>query len=196
VKIITDINELDLNGSYTYADYITWQFKDRLELLRGKIVKMSPAPSRLHQKVLGCLHNFFWMASKNKNCSMYIAPFDVRLVKTKNKDKKITTVVQPDLCIICDVNKLDDNGCNGAPDLIIEILSPGNTKKEMGIKFDLYEENEVKEYWIVEPVAKTIFVYTLQKGKFIGLKPLTEDDNIKSPLFKQLNFPLHDVFMD
>jgi Uma2 family endonuclease len=194
VKIITNINELDLNGSYTYADYLTWQFQERLELFRGKIFKMSPAPNRMHQKISSNLHGIFWTIFKNNSCNLYAAPFDVRLVKAKEIDNKVYTVVQPDICIVCDLNKLDDKGCNGAPDLVVEILSMGNTKKEMGIKFDLYEENEVKEYWIVDPTEKTIFVYTLQNKTFVGLKPLTEDDVIKSPLFPQMNFALSEIF--
>jgi Uma2 family endonuclease len=196
MKIITDINELDLEGSYTYADYLTWQFKDRLELFRGKIFKMSPAPNRLHQSISRNLNGTFWEFFKGNTCSFYDAPFDVRLVKTKKNDKKVVTVVQPDLCVVCNKSKLDDRGCEGAPDLVVEIVSPGNTKKEMGIKFELYEENEVKEYWIVEPANKTIFLYTLKNGVFIGLKPLTEDDVMKSPLFPNLKFEVKMIFED
>jgi Uma2 family endonuclease len=192
--IITDINKLDLNGSYSYADYLKWQFAERLELFRGKIFKMSPAPSSLHQKISSNIHGFLWMYFKNKNCNLYAAPFDVRLVKSKAKDEKVLTVVQPDLCIICDGNKVDEKGCNGSPDLVVEILSPGNSKKEMGIKFDLYEENGVKEYWIIEPVEKTILVYTLQNEKFIGQKPFIEDDKMRSLLFGELNFAVKEIF--
>jgi Uma2 family endonuclease len=196
VKPITNIKDLDLNGSYTYADYLTWQFQERLELFRGKIFKMSPSPNRNHQRVSSNLHGTFWSFFKNNSCNLYAAPFDVRLVKTKKRDEKVVTVVQPDICIVCDTNKLDDKGCNGAPDLVVEILSPGNTKKEMGIKFELYEENGVKEYWIVEPNNKTIIIYSLQNKTFIGLRPLTEDDIMKSPLFPQLKFKLMDIFAE
>jgi Uma2 family endonuclease len=192
--MLTDINKLDLNGSYTYADYLKWHFSERLELLRGKIFKMSPAPSRLHQQISinlsGTLFNYF----KQNPCNLYAAPFDVRLVKQKTPDEKVITVVQPDLCVICDESLLDDKGCNGAPDLIIEILSPGNTKKEMGIKFDLYEENGVKEYWIVEPIDKTVFVYTLENNKYKGKKPFTEDDILTSDLFPNLAISLKEIF--
>ena len=193
-KIITDINQLDPDGSYTYADYLKWKFNERVELFKGRIFKMSPAPSSSHQqislKVTRKLDNFFL----NTTCSLYVAPFDVRLVKIKTNDTKVLTVVQPDLCVICDIDKLDEKGCNGAPDLIVEILSPGNSKKEMGIKFDLYEENGVKEYWIVEAAEKSIFIYTLQNEKFIGLKPLIEDDKMQSPLFPSLDFDVRDIF--
>ncbi len=191
---ITDINQLDLNGSYTYADYLKWKFKERVELLKGKIVRMSPAPSSSHQqislRVTRKLDSFFL----DTTCNLFVAPFDVRLVKSKSNDTKVITVVQPDLCVICDENKLDEKGCNGSPDLIVEILSPGNSKKEMGIKFDLYEENGVKEYWIVEPTEKAIFIYSLHNEKFIGLKPLTEDDKMKSVLFPELIFDVKDIF--
>ena len=193
-EIITDINQLDPDGSYTYADYLKWKFNERVELFKGRIFKMSPAPSSSHQqislKVTRKLDNFFL----NTTCSLYVAPFDVRLVKIKTNDTKVLTVVQPDLCVICDIDKLDEKGCNGAPDLIVEILSPGNSKKEMGIKFDLYEENGVKEYWIVEAAEKSIFIYTLQNEKFIGLKPLIEDDKMQSPLFPSLDFDVRDIF--
>jgi Uma2 family endonuclease len=191
---VTNFEELDLNGSYTYADYLKWNFKERLELFRGKIFKMSPAPSRYHQEVSGNLHGLLWNFFNKNACNLYAAPFDVRLVKVKSNDEKVVTVVQPDMCVICDENKLDDRGCNGAPDLVIEILSPGNSKKEMGIKFDLYEENEVKEYWIVDPTEKTVFMYSLQNNKYIGLKPFIEDDHIKSALFPELNFKVAEIF--
>jgi len=191
---VNNFNDLDLNGTYTYADYLKWKFEERLELFRGKIFKMSPAPNRYHQEISGNLYFNLAKILKKGSYNLYAAPFDVRLQKLKANDEKVTTVVQPDLCIICDENKLDDKGCNGSPDLIVEILSPGNSKKEMGIKFDLYEENEVKEYWIVDPSEKTVLMYVLKEYKFIGLKPFIEDDNIKSTLFPDLNFPLAEVF--
>jgi len=191
---VTNFNDLDLNGTYTYADYLKWKFEERLELFRGKIFKMSPAPNRYHQEISGNLYFNLAKILKKSSCNLYAAPFDVRLQKLKANDEKVTTVVQPDLCVICDENKLDDKGCNGAPDLIMEILSPGNSKKEMGIKFDLYEENEVKEYWIVDPSEKTVLMYVLKENKYVGLKPFIEDDNITSSLFPQLKFPLAEIF--
>ena len=166
---ITDINQLDLNKIYSYADYLTWKFQDRLELFKGRIFKMGASPSPPHQLLLGRL---FVILTEylGKMSHMYFAPFDVRLLNKKlsTPDKDIFTVVQPDLCIICDEEKLDDRGCNGAPDLVVEILSPGNSKKEMGIKFGLYEEAGVKEYWIVEPTEKAVFVYYLLNEKLVG----------------------------
>jgi Uma2 family endonuclease len=96
--------------------------------------------------------------------------------------------------VICDINKLDDKGCVGAPDLIIEILSPGNSNKEMDIKFDLYQENGVKEYWIVNPTDETIYIYVLDHEKYIGLKPATNGTLLKSPTFEILSFPVKNIF--
>lgn len=194
--MITDINSLNLDETYSYADYLTWQFQERLELIKGKIFKMSPAPSRNHQVILRKLNRFLDRYFEGKSCDLYFAPFDVRFLDKKKSttDKNIYTVVQPDLCVVCDIEKLDDRGCNGSPDLVIEILSPGNSKKEMGIKFDLYEENEVKEYWIVDPTEKSIFIYTLQNTKYIGLKPCIEGSKITSPLFPELDFEIETIF--
>ena len=193
---ITNIKQLDLKGSYTYSDYLLWRFKERVELIKGKIFKMSPAPGSFHQEVSfelsGILYNYF----KKKSCKVFAAPFDVRLINFKEStaDHQITTVVQPDLCVICDTQKIDERGCLGAPDLIIEILSPGNSKKEMDIKFDLYEENGVSEYWMVNPAEKTIAIFVLQNGKYSGIKPIIEDSTLESPTFPELKFKVKKIF--
>lgn len=150
---ILSLSQLDLRGLYTYADYLTWQFDQAVELIKGKILPMAE-PSRRHQQISrdlnGTLFNFF----KKNPCEFYAAPFDVRLFdkrKSVKANKDVYSVVQPDICVICDESKLDTRGCLGAPDLVIEILSPGNSKKEMRLKKLLYEENAVREYWIVDP---------------------------------------------
>src|SRR5712675_987740 len=144
------VEEPDPSLTYTYADYLQWKFEERLELIKGKIFKMSPAPAPFHQRVVSNLNGIFYNALKKKNCQIYPAPFDVRLpVKNKKKDNEVTTVVQPDISIICDESKIDARGCCGAPDLVVEILSPGNSEKEVKLKFELYEEAGIKEYWIV-----------------------------------------------
>lgn len=194
--VITNIKQLDLKGSYTYADYLLWKFKERVELIKGKIFKMSPAPNSFHQDIsmnlTRSLDRFFYKT----NCKMYIAPFDVRLINFKEStdNNKIITVIQPDLCVICDRSKIDEKGCLGAPDLIIEILSPGNSKKEMDIKFDLYQENKVLEYWIVNPSDKTILIYVLKDDIYIGLKPFIEDSKLQSPTFPKLKFAVKKAF--
>jgi Uma2 family endonuclease len=194
MSIVTNFSDLDLTKQYTYADYLLWQFSERVELIKGFIVKMSPAPNRFHQRVSRNITVIFDKNFRKKHCNFYAAPFDVRLpIPSKKKD---TTVVQPDFCLICDASKLDDAGCNGTPDLVIEILSPNNSKHDLDIKFKLYEEAGVLEYWIVEPVEKMILVYTLQNGKYIGLPPLIEGKNVVSPLFSEIQIEVKDVFED
>jgi Uma2 family endonuclease len=196
MSIVTNFSDLDLTKQYTYADYLLWQFSERVELIKGFIVKMSPAPSKTHQvisrKITRHLDRYF----ENKPCGFFVAPFDVRLLnyKKNQKDNKIYTVVQPDLCVVCDLEKLDEKGCLGAPDLVIEILSPGNSKHELGEKFKLYEENQIKEYWIIEPFENTILIYTLQNNKYIGMKPCIEGEKITSPLFPELDFEIEKIF--
>ena len=194
--MITNINQLDLSKTYSYADYLTWMFQERLELFRGKIFKMSPAPSMYHQKVSRDLTGILWNAFKNNSCNLFVAPFDVRLLDSKKSknDSDVYTVVQPDLCVICDENKLDARGAIGAPELMIEILSPGNSKKEMIYKYDLYQEAGVLEYWIINPTDKTMLIYVLKDGIFVGQQPLIAESKIKSPLFPQLDFTLSEIF--
>jgi Uma2 family endonuclease len=190
--IVTNFSDLDLTKEYTYSDYLLWQFSERVELIKGFINKMSPAPNRFHQTVSRNITGLFFNSFKKHPCNVYVAPFDVRLpIKSKKKD---TTVVQPDLCVVCDQSKLDDQGCNGAPELMIEILSPNNSKYDLDTKFKLYQEAGVLEYWILEPVEKMLLVYTLINGKYIGLPPQTEGENIQSPLFPNLEIAIEDVF--
>ena len=159
---------------------------------------MSPAPNRFHQVVSGNTYFTLRKIFDSHPCNLFVAPFDVRLLNKKKStpDNEVYTVVQPDLCIICDKSKLDDRGAFGAPDLVIEILSPGNSKKEMGIKFELYEEAGVKEYWIIEPNQKMVIVYQLVKGRYQNHKPLIEDEKIISPLFPELDFKVKEIFKE
>lgn len=190
------ISSLDLSKTYSYADYLNWNFRERIELLVGKVFKMSPAPGTVHQKVSGKLHFTLFGYFENKPCEVFSAPFDVRLPKkSDDNDKETFTVVQPDLCVVCDLEKLDERGCKGAPDLVVEILSPGNTKKEMDIKFRIYQDAGVKEYWMIEPNDEAAFVYVLnEEGKYIGLPPVTVDHAICSPTFEGLEVELQKVF--
>lgn len=194
MKTITNINQLDLNGVYTYADYLLWKFEERVELLKGRIFKMSPAPARGHQKLSFRLTGEFYKYFEGKKCEVYPAPFDVRLPKKQEENGKIYTVVQPDLCVVCDPNKLDDRGCLGAPDLVIEILSPGNSQKEMKNKFELYEEAGVKEYWVVQPEYENIIIYVLENGKYRGLAPITKGDFVHSHIFPEFKIDTEKIF--
>ena len=195
-QIITDVNQLDLNGTYSYADYLLWQFSERLELIKGKIFRMSPAPNSNHQRVSMKLTRELDRYFHNLSCEIFVAPFDVRLIDFKNStfDNQIYTVVQPDLCVICDRSKVDEKGCLGAPNLIIEILSRSTSKKDLTIKYDLYEENGVQEYWIVNPFEKEVHIYTLQNEKYIGSRPYIMETEIQSPTFPDLKFAVDKIF--
>ena len=191
--VITNIDQLDLvNGIYTYADYLMWNIKDRVEILNGKIFKMSPAPAISHQGISFNLSGLFFMYFHNKPCKAFASPFDVVL---KNKNGKEDTVVQPDLCVVCDPEKLaDGKRCQGAPDLIIEILSPGNSKKEMLNKYELYEEAGVREYWVVRPDYKEITQFVLENNKYRTLPPIVEGTIIHSAIFPELSLQTEDIF--
>ncbi len=192
---ITSLSQLDLSKTYSYADYFSWKFQERVELLRGKIMKMSPAPSRQHQRISSKLGFSIQKSLELSSCQVFYAPFDVRLESVKD-DKLAKTVVQPDICVICDLTKLDDRGCSGAPELIVEILSPGNTAKEMKHKFKLYEEAGVEEYWIVDPTEKIVWQYHLENGIFTNHRPLIEEDVLHSLVLKGFSIELSTVFRD
>jgi len=167
MPLITDISQLDLTKTYTYADYLTWQLDEFVELVKGKIRRMSPAPQPAHQTISFNLNTSIGLLLRGKSCRGFAAPFDVRLSKsTPDGDAQITTVVQPDLCVVCDPSKIDKKGCLGAPDWIIEIVSPGNPSHDTKSKFDLYEENGVGEYWIVFPGEQTVSVFLLEDGRY------------------------------
>ena len=164
---ITDISQLDLNGSYSYADYLTWRFTEYVELIKGRVLRKMSAPTSQHQQIATDFTGAIWSQLRGKTCRVYSAPFDVRLMRsTGNGDAQVKTVVQPDLCVVCDPAKIDRRGCVGAPDWIIEILSPGNVGHDTKIKFDLYEENGVREYWIVAPGINTVTVYVLGGAEY------------------------------
>ena len=166
---ITRLDQLDQNGSYSYKDYLLWKLKERVEIIKGKIMAMSPAPNRLHQDISLKLTSEFLKVFPSDGCKLYVAPFDVRF---PDENGNVKTVVQPDLCVICDPNKLDERGCLGAPDLVVEILSPGNSKREMKDKYELYQEYGVSEYWVVRPEERNIHIYVLENGRYIGIAPV------------------------
>ena len=157
---ITSISQLDLNGTYTYADYLSWKFEELVELWRGKIMRRMSSPTDLHQAVVGDFFAFIHTYLRRQPCQVRTAPYDVRLPQRgTTADQAIYTVVQPDICVICDPGKIELRGCLGAPDLIIEVLSPGTAARDWKGKFDLYEEAGVREYWIVAPLEQDISVF-------------------------------------
>lgn len=194
--MITALTDLDFGKQYSYADYLTWQFTERVELLRGFIRQMS-APGVKHQKVSRQLAKHLLNFFDKSTCEVFIAPFDVRLYdgrKSKLSDKDIFTVVQPDLCVICDADKLDERGCNGAPDWIIEIISPTNPQTDLRDKYTLYQENGIAEYWIVFPNEQIVEQFVLQNGAYYLHAAYGKEDTAAPLLFPQLSIPLQDVF--
>ena len=183
-------------GKYSYADYLTWQLDEMVEIIKGKLFKMTAAPSRIHQKVAGKLYYYLYGFLEGKPCDVYIAPFDVRLPKTTTNNEDIHTVVQPDICVICDKSKLDDAGCIGAPDLIVEILSPGNNKKELKNKYEVYQESGVKEYWIIHPSEQTLLIYSLKNGNFVPSRLFASGDKVGSDVIPGFSLGLEDFFKD
>ncbi len=195
--IISSFNDIDASGYYSYADYLQWQFEERVELLKGKIFKMSPAPNRMHQEISMILSNIIYRTLQNSPCKVYSAPFDVRLISQGKEDEQITTVVQPDICVICDHSKLDDRGCIGAPDLIIEILSPSNDRHDLKRKFFLYEEHGVQEYWIVDPRVKTIVKHVLTDGKYVTQSPpYFTEDTLTTDILPGLEINVEEIFKE
>ena len=183
---------------YSYADYISWDDQERWELINGEVWAMSPAPSRLHQAVSARICYALFDHFKDKNCEVYAAPFDVRLPDREDADDtEIITVVQPDISVICDRKKLDDRGCIGAPDLVIEILSPSTAAKDLKVKRVLYEQHSVKEYWLLHPTDKIAMLYTLMKDSQYGkARILDSDDILTSIQFDQLGIELTSVFIN
>ena len=192
---IVSLDQLQANQIYSYADYLTWQLTERIELLKGFIRQMA-APNRKHQKVSGKLYKPFADFLWKKPCEVYYAPFDVKLIKNPQGKtvKEIYTVVQPDICVITHQSKLDEQGCLGSPDLIIEIVSESNAKRDIQEKYELYEENGVLEYWIVRPYENTIQQFYLENEKYVLKKTYFSDDKISPIILPDFSIDLAEVF--
>jgi Uma2 family endonuclease len=180
---------------FTYGDYLKWDDDERWELIDGIAYNMTPAPSRFHQKIslelILQLGNFF----RKTPCDVYAAPFDVRLPEGDEADEAVRTVVQPDISVICDQSKLDDKGCKGSPDLIVEILSPSTARKDMKEKFVRYERAGVREYWIVDPSGKIVTVFKLSSEGLFGRPDVYgKEDRIKISIVEGLEVELLSVF--
>ena len=186
---------LDPKKRYTYADYLTWLDDTRRELIDGFFHLMTPAPNRSHQRVAADLYLQFGNYLAQKKCEAFFAPFDVRLPKNgETENGQLYTVVQPDICIICDLAKLDDKGCLGAPDLIVEILSPATSSLDTDTKFKLYEAHGVKEYWLVSPVYQLIDVFVLENGKYQFQGKYHRAATIQPSIFDDYHIDLSKVF--
>lgn len=183
------------NKKYTYGDYLKWPDEERWEIIGGVPYDMSPAPSTKHQSISMELSRQLANYLLNKECQVFAAPFDVRLPHGDEKDEDIENIVQPDLCVVCDPTKLDERGCMGAPNLVVEIISPSTAKKELNEKFNLYERSGVLEYWVVFPKFNVIVVYSLdEEGKYQKTGDFAAGQILSSDLFPGLEIKLEDVF--
>lgn len=185
---------LDLNQSYTYADYLQWDFPERVELINGKLYEMMAGPSSRHQSLSVKLIVSLSNSQKGKGCKVFTAPFDVRLPGKSKDDKDIITVVQTDICVICDKSKIDTRGCLGAPDIVVEILLPSNNSVELSTKFDLYEKSGVKEYWLIFPQHNTFIANILVDGKYITSRPMASDKIFTSTVLPDFSLDLKELF--
>ena len=183
-------------GRYSYADYLTWEMDEMVELIKGKVFRQAAAPRRKHQEIVTRVLGELYVLLDGKTCRAYTAPFDVRLPSQSLNDEDIFTVVQPDICVVCDPEKLDPAGCIGAPDLIVEILSPGNNKKELQNKYNVYEESGVKEYWVIHPEEMTLLIYSLTEEVYTASKLYTLGDVVSSNCIEGFTLDLDQVFRD
>ncbi|OQX25962.1 MAG: hypothetical protein BWK80_12870 [Desulfobacteraceae bacterium IS3] len=181
---------------FSYKDYYGWDDGKRWELIDGVEYDMGPAPLRIHQgismELAVLLNNFF----KDKKCKVYAAPFDVRLSEIENAaDEEVFTVVQPDITVVCDASKLDERGCKGAPDLLVEIISPSSAGRDMKTKLNLYEKHGIREYWLIHPHDRIALVYLLGADSQYGKAAVyAQDDVIESGIFEGLKIRLSDLF--
>lgn len=177
------------NKIYTYTDYMKYPEGERIEIIDGHVYNMSPAPSRIHQGIIMELSTIInnYIKSNNGSCKVYPAPFDV-ILKNDNEDlHNSKNIIQPDISVICDKIKLTDNGCTGAPDMIIEIVSPYNPSNDYVRKLSLYEQFRVREYWIINPMKETVLVYTLDKNnQYAAPDSYTFRDKIKVGIYDNL----------
>lgn len=174
--------------AHTYKDYLCYDEGERIEIIEGEIINMSPAPSRIHQKIIMDISYKIrqYIENNNEPCEIYPAPFDVVL---KNNDEDVLNsknVVQPDISVICDKNKLTDKGCTGSPDMIVEVVSPSNSRDDYVKKLNLYEQFKVKEYWIVNPIKKNILVYVLNDKGYDMPDMYTFNDKVKVNIYDKL----------
>jgi Uma2 family endonuclease len=186
----------NLDERFTYGQYCQWEDGERWELIDGVPYNMSPAPVRRHQGILMRVSLLVGNFLAGKSCQVYFAPFDVRLPDLSSQDDSdVLTVVQPDLVVICDEKKLDDRGCRGAPDLVVEILSPSTSRKDIGVKFSLYERHGVREYWIIHPAEESLMVFTLGvDGKYGRPQGYGRGDLAASTVLEGLELNLEEVF--
>ena len=185
---------LPQENRYTLADALAWDEQDRIELIDGYQVMMAP-PTRAHQKAVMELSGQLYAYLKGKKCEVYPAPFAVRLFEQDgDRPEDVDTLVEPDVSVVCDPSKLDDTGCRGAPDLVMEVLSPSTTRHDRFTKFNLYQRAGVREYWIIDPADKSVQVFVLEDGHYTAQDFGTAGDTVRVNVLKDCTIDLSQVF--
>lgn len=186
---------LPLENRYTLADALTWDEQERIELIYGDPVMMSPPPNRAHQKASIALATQLSNYLTGKKCEVYHAPFAVRpFERDGDFSEDVDTLVEPDITVVCDPSKLDDIGCKGAPDLVMEILSPSTQRHDKLTKFNLYQRAGVREYWIVDPASKSVQVFVLEDGRYAAKDFGAAGDQLKVNVLEDCTIDLSLVF--
>ncbi|MCG8454681.1 MAG: Uma2 family endonuclease [Holophagales bacterium] len=190
---------LGRDTGYSYGDYRRWDDGVRRELHGGRVVVMSPAPGPVHQSVLAALVVEIGLFLRGRDCRLFPAPFDVRLPEGDEPDDEVATVLQPDLSIVCDSSKIRQSGCHGAPDWVIEVLSPSTATFDHLRKRELYERHGVVEYWLVHPTDRLVTIYR-RSAETVGRFGAAEIRGVEEPfgpsLFPELAIRWREVFGD
>ncbi len=182
---------------FTYADYASWPEHERWELIDGVPYDMSPSPIQVHQEIGGEVYRQFANFLLDHPCRVYTAPFDVRLPRPGESSLTTSTVVQPDVLVVCDPEKLDGKSVVGAPTLVVEVTSPATAGKDLREKRAAYERAGVPEYWVISPTDKTVQVYTLdERGRYGAPAVYTADDSLPVGVLPELQIDLARVFAD
>jgi Uma2 family endonuclease len=189
------VEELDFSVQYCAADYWRFRFEEMVEIIRGEIFKMAPAPSSNHQEVSGALFLQLAALKKDAGCKVFSAPFDVYLRRSGETFAEAKNIVQPDICVVCAAEKIKREGCLGAPDLVVEILSPGTRRKDLTVKKDLYEEFGVPELWVVSVPERLLLRFDLQGGSY-QQSTFVEGQTVSSARFPNLEIVLEEIFAD
>ncbi|MBF0201102.1 MAG: Uma2 family endonuclease [Desulfamplus sp.] len=208
------LHAVEVRDKFTYADYLQFPGDQRWELIEGQPYDMSPAPGTEHQRISGNIFGILWVWSKHmdngrepalkkEKCMVFAAPFDVRLPHTMAingkddiSDSDVDTVVQPDIVVICDKNRIDNKGCIGPPDVVVEILSPSTAYKDTTEKLSIYEKHGVREYWIVNPQARYIMLYSLDRGAYGTPAYLKEGDLLVSTALSGLKLDVASLWQE
>ena len=181
---------------YTFADVLTWPDDERAELIDGEVVMMAP-PTTTHQLISGEIFRQLANYLEGKKCRAIPAPFAVRLFeKDGEAPEDIDTMVEPDISIVCDASKLDKHGCKGAPDMVVEILSPWTRRHDKFTKFNLYQKAGVREYWIVDPDGKYVQVFVLTDGYYTAVDFGEAGDKLKVNVLEDCVVDLSRVFSE